>query len=87
MTEELLTRSFLLGGLLDGYGPAAALLVSSLVFALLHFNMVQTLSALVCGLALGTLYLKTGSVFCCILAHSGYNVVSYLAMLQPHLSE
>ena len=87
VVEELLTRSFLLGGLRDGYGTAAALLVSIAVFALLHFNMVQTLSAAVCGLALGLLYLKTGSVFCCILAHSGYNILSYLTMLWPHLSE
>lgn len=87
VVEELLTRSFLLEGLRDGYGTAAALLVSTAVFALLHFNMAQTLSAAICGLALGLLYLKTGSVFWCILAHSGYNAASYLTMLWPYLKE
>ena len=74
-------RGFLLDGLRDGYGPTAALLISAVVFALLHFNAVQTLSALVCGIALGVLYLHTESILCCILAHSGYNVVSYFVML------
>lgn len=81
VAEEALMRDLLLGGLRDGYGTAAALLISAVVFALLHFNMVQTLSALVCGLVLGLLYLRTGSLFCCILAHSGYNAVSYFVLL------
>ena len=81
IVEETLTRGFLLGGLREGYGAAGALLISSLVFALLHFNMVQTLSALVCALALGMLYLRTGSLLCCILAHCGYNTVSCIVLL------
>lgn len=81
VVEETLMRGFLLGGLRDGHGPAAALLISAAVFALLHFNAVQTLSALVCGLALGLLYLHTGSILCCVLTHFGYNAVSYFVML------
>lgn len=83
VVEEVLMRGLVLDGLRDACGPLGALAVSSLLFALLHFNMVQTLSALVCGLVLGTLYLKTGSVFCCILAHCGYNLLSYLAEILP----
>lgn len=82
LAEEALMRGLVLGGLQGSYGAGAALLVSALLFALLHFNMVQTLSALVCGLALGLLYLKTGSVGCCVIAHAGYNLLSYLAMLR-----
>lgn len=52
VTEEILMRGFVLGGLKDTYGATAALLISSLLFALLHFNMVQTLSAFVCGIIL-----------------------------------
>ena len=83
VVEEILMRGFVLDGLRGSCGAAAALLVSSLMFAVLHFNMVQTLSALVCGLGLGLLYLKTGSVFCCILAHGGYNLLSWLAEILP----
>lgn len=81
--EEILMRGFLLGGLSLNYGKTAALLISAFLFALLHFNMVQTLSAFICGIALGLLYLHTGSIFCCILAHMGYNLISYITMLVP----
>ena len=86
MIEEILMRDYLLGGLSASYGNIIALLLSSFLFALLHFNMVQTLSAFVCGIALGLLYLQTGSVFCCILAHSGYNFMSYITMIYPLIS-
>lgn len=85
--EEILMRGFLLGGLSPSCGEGIALFVSAFLFALLHFNMVQTLSALVCGIALGLLYLHTGSVFCCILAHIGYNLISYVTMILPLYSK
>ncbi len=81
--EEILMRGFLLGGLSIRYGKAAALLLSSAVFALLHFNMVQTLSALICGVVLGLLYIRTDSVVCCITAHAGYNMISYFTTIRP----
>lgn len=84
--EEILMRGYLLHGLSSSYGSVIALLVSSLLFALLHFNMVQTLSAFICGIILGLLYLQTGSIFCCILTHAGYNLISYLTMILPFCS-
>lgn len=81
--EEILMRGFLLGGLSLYYGKTAALFISAFLFALLHFNMVQTLSAFICGIILGLLYLHTGSIFCCILAHMGYNLISYIMMIIP----
>lgn len=81
IAEELLMRGIVLGGLKPKYGILVALIVSSIVFALLHFNMVQTLSALVSGMALGLIYLKTNSLFCCILTHAGYNALSYFVMI------
>lgn len=81
--EEILMRGFLLNGLEVNYGTTIALIVSSILFALLHFNMVQTLSAFVCGIVLGMLYLYTDSIFCCILTHAGYNLISYVTMILP----
>ena len=81
--EEILMRGFLLGGLSLNYGKTVALFISALLFALLHFNMVQTLSAFICGIVLGLLYLYTGSIFCCILAHIGYNLISYITIIVP----
>lgn len=79
--EELLMRGFLLGGLEPRYGTVCALLISSLLFALLHFNMVQSLSAFLCGIVLGLLYLRTGSILCCIIAHSSYNILSCVVLM------
>lgn len=83
--EEILMRDFLLDGLLPNYGETKALLISAFLFALLHFNMVQTLSAFVCGMVLGMLYLYKRSIFCCILAHVGYNLISYIMMIAPFM--
>jgi membrane protease YdiL (CAAX protease family) len=79
--EEILMRGFVLGGLQSTLGVVFALLVSAFLFALLHFNMVQTLSAFICSLILGMLYLKTGSILCCMIAHCGYNAISYFATI------
>lgn len=76
--EEFLMRGFVLGELKNTYGDAKALLLSALLFAILHFNMVQTLSSFVCGVILGLLYIETNSIICCIIAHSGYNLISYI---------
>lgn len=79
--EEILMRGFVLKGLRDTYGTAVGLVISALLFAVLHFNMVQTLSAFVCGLVLGILFIRTKSVLCCMIAHGGYNLISYIILL------
>lgn len=78
--EEVLMRGFVLGGLCSTYGMMPALFISAILFAILHFNMVQTLSAFICGLVLGILYIKTDSLLCCIIAHGGYNLISYVSI-------
>ena len=83
--EEILMRGFVLGGLKNSYGVVRALFLSALFFAILHFNMVQTLSAFVCGIILGLLYIKTNSIACCITAHCGYNLISYITMIYPYI--
>lgn len=83
--EEILMRGFILGGLKDSYGISIALLISAALFALLHFNMVQTLSAFICGIILGILFLKTDSILSCILAHCGYNLISFAMMIMPYI--
>ncbi len=85
VVEEILMRGFVLGGLKNTYGNIAALLISAVLFAILHFNMVQTLSAFVCGIILGFLYIQTNSIPCCIIAHCGYNLISYATMIYPYL--
>lgn len=78
IVEELLMRGFVLNGLLDQHSLFISLMISSALFALLHFNMVQTVSALIAGLILGLLYIYTDSVVPCIIAHCLYNLLSYI---------
>ena len=79
--EEILMRGFVLGGLKDSYGNSVAILTSATLFALLHFNMVQTFSAFICGIILGILFIKTESILSCILAHFGYNLISFFIII------
>lgn len=81
VVEEIFIRGWVLNSLRKKYGVILALLLSTLFFAVLHFNFVQTLSAAIAGFILGLLYIKTGSLFCCILAHSLYNTISYFTII------
>lgn len=59
IVEEVLMRGYVFQGLIFNYGVIIALLVSAFLFALLHFNFVQTISAFICELVLGLLYLTS----------------------------
>lgn len=81
--EEFLMRGFILNGLSVNYGIIVALLISSILFALLHFNIAQIFPSFICGIILGLIYLYTGSILSCIFAHMGYNLISYIMIILP----
>ena len=81
--EELLMRGFILNGLSVNYGIIVALLISSILFALLHFNIAQIIPSFICGIILGLIYLYTDSILSCIFAHMGYNLISYIMIILP----
>ncbi len=81
ITEEMLMRGYILQGLKNRYSVITAILVSTLLFAILHVNIGQILSAFIGGLILATLYLKTKSIFCCILTHVLYNSILYFTTI------
>ncbi len=78
--EELLFRGYMLKGLQNKYGITVALLASSVIFAVFHWNIVQILNALIMGIVFGGLYIKTGSVFSCMLAHIINNSIAMYIM-------
>ena len=78
VTEEIVFRGLILRGLLGRWRPAAAVLFSAGLFALVHFNPVQAPVALLLGLLTGWLYVRTRSLGLCILAHALNNAASYL---------
>ena len=86
-TEELLFRGLILRGLEKRYGAWPALLVSSTLFAVAHFNLGQAVPAFLAGLYLGWLYRSTGSLWWPMAAHALFNGVSLaLALAFPDTS-
>lgn len=81
VSEELLLRGFVLGGLSKRYGALPALFLSAALFSLMHLNLLQALSVLSVGLVLGHLYIHTGSLLACTLMHVLYNGIAYLSLL------
>ena len=81
--EELLFRGIILRGLLSRHRPAVAVVLTALLFAALHCNPWQFLSALFLGIALGWFFLRTGSVGLCVLAHAFWNGMSIVVTALP----
>ncbi|EAC7426783.1 CPBP family intramembrane metalloprotease [Listeria monocytogenes] len=81
VVEETLMRGFILTGMQKHYNTLIALIISTMLFGLLHFNMVQTLSAIISGFALGIIYIKTKNLSTCILTHALYNSISFFYIL------
>ncbi|MDH3975480.1 MAG: CPBP family intramembrane metalloprotease [Deltaproteobacteria bacterium] len=76
--EEILFRGFFLRSFLHNYSRTNALLISSLLFAVYHFNIHQFPIAIFLGLFSGWLYLITASLWPSIMAHISINSISVL---------
>lgn len=80
--EEFFFRGVLLSRLRNGYGVFLTVVLSSVLFSVSHFNIVQSIYVLPVGLLAGYLVCETGSVFSAIWLHIAYNVVNiYLAKI------
>lgn len=76
--EELLFRRVVCGSL-EKYGRGTAIIISAVLFALMHTNVEQLFYTLVAGLILGWIYVKTRSLIFPVLLHflnNGLSVVS-----------
>jgi tetratricopeptide (TPR) repeat protein/membrane protease YdiL (CAAX protease family) len=75
VSEELFFRGFLGRGLVARYGPALGILLTSLLFGVIHINPVRIAVAGVLGIALHAVYLATRSLWIPILVHLVNNVL------------
>ncbi|WP_028243787.1 CPBP family intramembrane glutamic endopeptidase [Pseudobutyrivibrio ruminis] len=73
--EELLLRGVITGQLYLWYGLIPSVLFSSIFFGILHNNIVQFIYALVVGIGLGVMYVKTKRLSLCIIAHCLINLI------------
>jgi uncharacterized protein len=82
IAEELFFRGFLLQGLARSYGPGVATAGSAAVFGLFHFSgpgaqsVLPILSAVVVGLVLGWLFVRTKNLAIPIAAHALVNAAA-----------
>lgn len=80
LLEEILFRGIVLRFLIGQTSKWVALFASSMLFALLHFNLDSLLPIAVLGFLLGKVYLDTGDLRTCIWMHTFFNTQSVLVL-------
>jgi membrane protease YdiL (CAAX protease family) len=77
--EELAFRGAIFGALERVLGGNEALLVSALMFAILHLSIPSIPHLFLLALVLGWLRMRTGSIFPCMLMHFSHNLLVVVA--------
>ena len=76
--EELFFRGLVLRSLVGAASPAAAVGISSILFGIVHFDVLQSPGAALIGVYLGTVALRTGSLLPSMAAHGINNLTCAL---------
>lgn len=80
--EELIMREGVLGTMLrNKVNPWAAIVISSVIFGAIHFNLWQMVSAIIGGVVLGVLYWKSGNIVLPAIIHIANNTTSTVISL------
>ena len=79
--EEILFRGIILDGYLKNYKPINGILVSALLFALIHGNLAQGIGAFLLGFLFGWIYWKTKSIIACIFLHAVNNLLAFVSVM------
>ncbi len=90
IVEELAYRGFILGNYRYG-GRLAAIIISGIMFGVMHMNFNQMAYAMILGILLGMLAEATGSILTTIYAHFCFNelsvLINYVVWKSPVLSK
>lgn len=90
IAEELLFRGIILRGFLKNYKPATAVIVTAVMFGVFHLNIPQGITATILGMALGFIFLKTGSLWVCMFFHAlnnGLSTALYYLTLNSNITD
>lgn len=79
--EEVIFRGIILNGMLKRYNPSTAIIISSLLFALIHGNLHQGINAFLLALIIGCIYYKTHSLYLTIYCHFFNNTASFILFI------
>lgn len=80
LLEELICRKLLFSWLDRKFGFILAATISSLLFAILHFNLAQFFGFLWIGMVMAWSYKRSENILVPILAHATYNYITILIM-------
>ena len=78
LAEELLYRGVVYRRMRAVFGVRAAIVLSAVLFGLMHANLVQFLYAGLLGLLLAYLTERTGSLWAAVAAHIGANLLAVI---------
>ena len=74
--EELIFRGIIFPKLLENFSFNKSMLISSLIFAVLHLHVPALLPLFILSIVLCYLYVVTGTLWCCISLHALFNAVT-----------
>jgi uncharacterized protein len=78
IVEEIIFRGMILRGFLKHYSVKKSILLSALLFGIVHMNPWQFVTAFVAGIILGWWYVKTESIITTIFGHTLNNGMSFI---------
>lgn len=74
--EEILFREIIFNGFLKRYSTIKSVLLSSILFGIMHVSLVASFTATITAIFFSYLYLKTKSIWICIIAHIITNIMA-----------
>ena len=75
--EELIFRGIILDGLLKNNSPTKSIMISSLLFGLVHLNPWQFIAGFIIGIFSGWVYYRTKNLLLSIIIHASANLSAY----------
>jgi uncharacterized protein len=78
IVEEIIFRGMILRGFLKHYSVRKSIILSALLFAIIHMNPWQFVTAFAAGILLGWWYVKTDSILTTIFGHALNNSMSFI---------
>lgn len=76
IAEEIFYRGLVLGALAKRFGTTWAVIGSSVLFGLSHFQLLQLPALVVAGAVFALLYVRTGRLGAAIIGHMAFNAVT-----------
>lgn len=77
--EEIMFRGIILNNLLSKRSIWYSIIISSLIFGLIHMNLLQGTNAFILGLALSIAFIKTRNIYVCMFGHFLNNLIAIVS--------